>query len=119
MGAAAGASVGGSVLGGIGSAVGGGTRSYAAPQANLGGLASYRAPAASQTQYQSQVPQLSPYFQQSAPTTVGVAPTMMGLTYGQGLEAAQQQYGLGIDPSLYNSPYSRYGMNTVNPTYLR
>jgi hypothetical protein len=82
-----GASMGGSLLGNTASGLaGGGTRN-----------------AVQQPNYMQYAPLLS-QMNNKAPTNnmVGIAPTMNG------------QYGLGIDPSLYNAPFSRY---TGYPAY--
>lgn len=121
-GAMAGASVGGSVLGGLGQAVGGGGNSFQAPGINPYAMSAFNhgkvvSPTA-QNLYQA--PQLNSYWQQPAPAaTVGVSPTMQNSALsGPGLAQAQQQYNLGIDPSLMYSPYAQYGLSN-SPTFMR
>jgi hypothetical protein len=119
MGAAAGASMGGSVLGGIGGAIGGGGRGFTGQQSYINPYAMASAMGANQGKVTSpsSVPSLNSFWGQSSPQ-IGVSPTMQSSALSPAaLAQSQNQFGLGVDPSLMYSPYSRYGIGA--PTFSR
>lgn len=121
LGAMGGASIGGGLMGSLGGGLAG-NGSYTGnnlvnPYAMQAFSQAYGKVAPPQSNTNAVIgmtqPQLNPYWQQQTPAAqpIGVSPTMrLNALSNEGLNLAQQQYNLGIDPSLMYSPYSRYSV---------